>query len=193
MKKILIIDGHPNNESFCSALRESYKKGAMGAQVELKEIIIRDLKFNPNLEKGYAAPMDFEPDLQEAWEKILWAEHIVWIHPVWWGGMPAICKGFIDRVFRPGFAFKMHAGGASWDKLLSGRTGHIITTMGAPAWYHRFFVGAPGVTQLKTATLEFCGVKPVKVTYIGGISPASTPEYRQSWLSKVEQLGKSAK
>ena len=192
MKKILIINGHPNAESFSAGMAEAYKKGAETSKAEVKEIIIRNLKFNPNLEFGYTKPMELEPDLEEAWQKIKWAEHIVWIHPVWWGGMPAISKGFIDRVFRPGHAFKFKEGGMSWDKLLSGKTGHIITTMGAPAWYHRFVVGAPGVTQLKATTLEFCGVKPVKVTYIGGMGN-SAPEYRASWLSKIEALGKANK
>ena len=191
MKKILIINAHPNPESFCAAICDSYKKGAEGSKAEIKEIVIRNLKFNPNLEFGYSKAMELEPDLQEAWEKILWAEHIVWIHPVWWGGMPAISKGFIDRVFRPGFAFKFREGGM-WDKLLTGRTAHIITTMGAPSWYHRFILGAPGVTQLKNATLEFCGIKPVKVTYIGGMGN-STAECRAGWLTKIEQMGKSYK
>jgi NAD(P)H dehydrogenase (quinone) len=53
MKKILIINGHPNSESFNFGLYESYKKGALTAGAEIKEIAIKDLKFNPNLQFGY--------------------------------------------------------------------------------------------------------------------------------------------
>ena len=83
MKKILIINGHPNNNSLNFALAAAYKKGAVNAGAEVREIIIRDLKFNPNLQSGYQKRTELEPDLLEAWENVKWAEHLVWIHPVW--------------------------------------------------------------------------------------------------------------
>ena len=105
-KRILIINGHPNNDSFNFALAGSYKKGALRAGAEVQEIVIRDLTFNPNLKSGYQKRTELEPDLLAAWDKIKWADHLVWVHPVWWGGLPAVTKGFIDRVFLPGFAFQ---------------------------------------------------------------------------------------
>ncbi len=107
MKKILIINGHPNRNSFNFGLSASYKKGAIAAGADIKEIVIRDLNFNPNLQFGYQKRTELEADLLDAWEKIKWAEHLVWIHPVWWGGLPAISKGFIDRLFLSGFAFSV--------------------------------------------------------------------------------------
>ncbi|MEJ7676773.1 MAG: NAD(P)H-dependent oxidoreductase [Segetibacter sp.] len=104
-KKILIISGHPDKESFNFGLSEAYKKGAISSGVDIKEIVVRDLEFNPNLQFGYRKRTELEPDLIDAKEKIKWAEHLVWIYPVWWGSIPAILKGFIDRVFLPGFAF----------------------------------------------------------------------------------------
>jgi len=67
MKKILIINGHPNSESFNFGLYESYKKGALTAGAEIKEIAIKDLKFNPNLQFGYQKKTELEPDLLDAW------------------------------------------------------------------------------------------------------------------------------
>lgn len=189
MKKIALINGHPNHESFNFALVEAYKKGAENSGAEIKEIIIRDLVFNPNLQFGYQKRMDLEPDLLKAWEIIQWADHLVWVHPVWWGGLPAVTKGFIDRLFLPGLAFKYRENSVWWDKFLTGKTAHIITTIDQPGWYYRMFYGRPSINQLKKSTLEFCGVKPVKVTYIG-IIKNSKEEQRQKWIEKVYSLGR---
>lgn len=188
MKKILIINGHPNKESFNFGLVAAYKKGALQAGAQVKEIVIAELYFNPNLQFGYQKRTEQEPDLIEAWEKIKWADHMVWVHPVWWGGLPSITKGFIDRLFLPGFAFQYRENSMFWDKLLKGKTAHIITTLDQPGWYYRLVYGRPSVNQLKKSTLEFCGVKPVKVTYIG-IIKNSKEAARKKWLEKVEKLG----
>lgn len=188
-KKILIINGHPNKDAFNYGITTAYKKGAKNSGAEVKEIIIADLKFNPNLQFGYQKRTELEPDLTEAWEKIKWAEHLVWVHPVWWGGLPAILKGFIDRLFLPGFAFQYKENSMWWDKLLKGKTAHIITTIDQPSWYYWLVYGRPSVNQLKKATLEFCGIKPVKVTYFGIVKTA-TNELREKWLDKVEELGR---
>jgi putative NADPH-quinone reductase len=132
--------------------------------------------------------MELEPDLQNAQEKIKWADHLVWVHPVWWGSLPALLKGFIDRVFLPGFAFKYRENSVMWDRLLSGKTAHIITTMDSPVWYYKLFTGKPGINQLKKATLEFCGVKPVKVTCMGMVRK-STELSREKWLLKIKKAG----
>jgi NAD(P)H dehydrogenase (quinone) len=192
MKKILIINGHPNKDSFNFGIAKAYKNGAEKSGAEVKEIIITDLLFNPNLQFGYQKRIEHEPDLIEAWAKILWAEHLVWIHPVWWGGLPAMTKGFIDRLFLPGFAFQPKENSIWWDKLLKGRSAHIITTIDQPSWYYRFVYGRPSVNQLKKTVLEYCGIKPVKVTYVG-IVKTSTAVLREKWLAKVQLLGQKQK
>ncbi|ABG57686.1 NAD(P)H-dependent oxidoreductase [Cytophaga hutchinsonii] len=192
MKNILIIKGHPNKNSFNTALAEAYKTGASTQQVEIKEISIADLNFDPNLAFGYEKRMPHEPDLLDAWEKIKWADHLVWVHPVWWGSMPAKLKGFIDRLFLPGLAFKYRENSVWWDKLLTGKTAHIITTLDQPGWYYALVYGKPSINQLKKSTLHFCGIKPVNVTYIGIIKDA-TEKQRNKWLQRVESLGKKLK
>lgn len=191
-KKILIINGHPNKDSFNFALAEAYKIGAEIAGAEVKEIVVAELQFNPNLKYGYQKRMELEPDLLESWEKIKWADHLVWVHPVWWGGLPAITKGFIDRLFLPGLAFRYRENSVWWDKLLKGKTAHIITTLDQPGLFYRFYFGRPSVNQLKRSTLDFCGVKPVKVTYIG-IVRNSLPAQRENWLNNVKKLGQKQK
>ena len=188
MKKILIINGHPNTSSFNFAIAEAYKNGALQSGSEVAIITIANLNFNPNLQFGYQKRTELEPDLVESWKKIQDAHHLVWIHPVWWGGLPAITKGFIDRLFLPGMTFQYRENSVWWDKLLKGKTAHIITTLDQPSWYYRFFYGRPSVNQLKKATLEFCGIKPVKVSYIGIVKTADEFQ-REKWLKKVFDFG----
>ena len=192
MKNILIINGHPNRESFNFGIMNAYREGAEKAGAKVQQIIIADLQFDPNLKYSYQKRTDLEPDLLEAWDKILWADHLVWVHPVWWGGFPAIMKGFIDRLFLPGLAFKYRENSVWWDKLLAGKTAHIITTMDQPGWYYRMFFGRPSINQLKKSILEFCGVKPVKVTIVG-IIKTSDETQRRKWMDKVRILGMKLK
>lgn len=191
-KKVLIINGHPNEGSFNFGVANAYENGARSVGAEVKHLVVSELKFNPNLEFGYQKRTPLEPDLIAAWEAIQWAEHLVWVHPVWWGGLPAIMKGFIDRLFLPSMAFQYRENSIQWDKLLKGKTAHIITTLDQPSWYYRLVYGRPSVNQLKKSTLEFCGISPVKVTYLG-IVKTSDFNVRKKWLEKIEQLGKKLK
>lgn len=192
MKRIAIINGHPNPGSFCHAIAAAYKAGAEEKGATVKEIQIATLDFDPNLKYGYRQRQELEPDLQEAWEIILWADHLVWVHPVWWGGFPALMKGFIDRLFLPGMAYKYRENSVWWDKLLKGKTAHMITTLDQPGWYYRFSFGRPSVNQLRRSILEFCGIKPVRVSYVGIIKTA-TESKRKKWLEQVLEMGKRLK
>ncbi len=192
MKRIALINGHPNPGSFCHAITAAYKAGAEASGAAVKEIRIAALDFEPNLKYGYRQRQELEPDLQEAWQIIQWADHLVWVHPVWWGGFPAIMKGFIDRLFLPGMAYKYRENSVWWDKLLNGKTAHIITTLDQPGWYYRFSFGRPSVNQLRRSVLEFCGIKPVRVSYVGIIKTA-TEVKRKKWLEQVQEMGKRLK
>ena len=187
-KKILIIDGHPDAESYVSALGEAYKIGAIKSGAEVQKINIRALDFNPNLMFGYRKRTELEKDLLDAQQKILWADHIVWLFPVWWGGLPAILKGFIDRVFLPGFAFEKIENSLWWNKLLKGKTAHIISTLDQPSWFYTLFNHQPTVYAMKRMTLQFVGISRVKVTTIGPVR-LSKESFRNKWLQKIEQLG----
>lgn len=190
MKKILIINGHPDKESFNYALSKSYKLGTEKSNTEVKIINIRELNFNPNLEFGYRKRTELEPDLLETQNKLKWADHLVWIYPVWWGSLPAIMKGFIDRVLLPGFAFKKRANSLWSDKYLTNKTARIICTLDQPSWYYRWYYKRPSTNAMKKLTLHFIGVKKVKVTTIGPIR-MSEEKFRKKWLKKVEKLGKT--
>jgi putative NADPH-quinone reductase len=191
MKNILLIVGHPDAESYNFALADAYEIGLAAGEVAgaIRRLNIRDLDFNPNLEFGYRKRTELEPDLLAAWEDIQWADHLVWIYPVWWGSFPAIMKGFIDRVFLPGFVFRKHEGSLTkWDKLLSGKTARIIQTLDQPGWYYRLVNSRPSTHAMKKLTMGFTGVRKVKVTSLGPFR-LSTPAWREKQLNKVMVLG----
>ena len=189
MKDILIINGHPDSKSYVAALADAYEKGAVLKAKKVERIDLAKLDFNPNLAYGYRKVSPLEPDLQEAIEKINRAEHIVWLFPVWWYGYPALMKGFIDRIFLPGIAFKYN-GKPVPDKLWKGKSGHIILTADTPRWYSRLFMKDPAINQMKKGTLQFSGISPVKVTYISPIKDSSDA-FRSKWLEKVRLMGEN--
>ena len=192
MKQVLIINGHPDKQSYNYALSAAYLKGARKTDAILAQINIADLEFNPNLEFGYRKRTELEPDLLEAIDKIKKADHIVLVFPMWWYGYPALMKGFIDRTFLPGITFQPIEGKAMPKKLLKGKTARIIITADTPKWYDSLFMKSPAINQFKKGTLEFCGISPVKVTYISPIK-GSNIAHKEKWLEKIAVLGKKLK
>ena len=169
----------------------AYRSGAEEAGYQVSHIVIRDLAFEPNLRFGYKQRLELEPDLLAAIDAMKACDHMVWVHPVWWGGLPALLKGFIDRTFLPSIMFDYNEaklGGMGWDGYLEGKTARIIATMDTPKVLYRLLYSAPSVNQLKKTTLEFCGVKPVKVTQFAPVK-GSTQAKREHWVKTVHELG----
>lgn len=190
MKKILVINGHPKKESLSGAITERYVEGAKSAGADVRVIHVADMSLEQYMRYDHFSHDAIGEANTKAQEDISWAQHIVIVYPVWWGSIPAILKCFIDMVFASGFAFRYKSKSALPEKLLTGKTGHIITTMDTPWFIYRYFYGAPSVNQLKSRTLEFCGITPVKVTHFGPVV-SSTEEARKNFLTKVYSLGKA--
>lgn len=188
-KKVLIINGHPDEESYNKGIEKAYARGLDPKKTEHRILALSNLKFDTNLHYGYRKRTTLEPDLEQAIDWIKWADHLVWIHPVWWYSMPALLKGFIDRTFLPGIAFETIEGKSFPKQLFKGKTGHIIATSDTPWWYYRYIMKAPATFELKKGTLEFTGISPVKNTYIAPIK-GSTPEFRKKWLDKIEVMAR---
>lgn len=188
MKKILVVQGNPRLDSFCGALADAYAHEAAQAGAEVKRLNLSELSFDPILREAYLRDTPLEPDLQRAQQWIQESQHLVFVYPVWWGSMPALLKGFVDRTFLPGFAFKYRKDSSLWDRLLVGRSARMILTMDAPLWYNALIYRKCSERAMKAAVLEYSGIKPVRVTAFGQIRK-STPEQRDRYLSKVAALG----
>ncbi len=187
-QRILVILGHPAPGSLCAGMANAYVQGAQAAGAEVRLLDLSTLHFNPLLHAGHQGEQPLEPDLLAAQADITWAEHLVWVYPIWWGAMPALQKGFIDRVLLPGYAFKYRQGSSLWDKLLAGRSAELLVTMDSPPWYFRWVTRMPGHHQMKKAILEFCGIHPVKVHSFGPVRTAGAQRL-DGWVEQARQLG----
>lgn len=188
-RNIFVFCGNPVEGSLCAQFAERYAADASAAGHACRAMSVGAMKFDPNLRFGYHQRLDLEPDLLEAQDSIRWAEHLVFIYPTWWGSMPALMKGFVDRTFLPEFAFRYRKNSVFWDRLLAGRTARLIVTMDAPWWWDTIVNGATSRHTMAAPILKFSGVRPVRQTVFDQVR-RSTPEKRARWLDLVATLGR---
>ena len=187
-KHILIIHCHPVTDTFIDKLQQAYIEAARAKGAEIKQLVLRELQYNINFSEGYRGNQTLESDLVVAQEAISWADHLVFFYPNWWGTYPALLKGFIDRVFLPGFAFRYNKGRTNPERLLKGKTARLIVTMDSPKWYYYLIQFAPGHHAMRKGLLHFVGIKPVKVTTLGLLRKADEKR-RTSWIRKMKRMG----
>lgn len=187
--KVLVILGHPRRDSYNAGLAESYVQGARAAGADVEYLRVADLSFDLHVQ--VPAPQDQfeEVDIREARRLVKWADHLVFVYPTWWGSMPALLKGFIDRVFVPGFAF-YEIQPDTFKKLLSPKTAQLIITMDTPVLIDRLTNGAPSRRSVANATLRFCGVSPVRTMVLSSVKHSSD-ERKREWLATAFQKGKA--
>ena len=129
--------------------------------------------------------------LEDVTGRLLGADHVVLIYPLWLGTLPALTKAFLEQVFHRDTAFEPARDG-KWPKgRLSGKSARVIVTMGMPALVYRFWYGGHSLKSLERNILRFIGFKPVRDTVFGMIEMVSD-EKRKSWLKRVEALGRQA-
>lgn len=189
-KKILLIDGHPSENSLCALLSLEYIKGAKEGNQEIKELILRDLKFDPILRYGLSKEFnqELEEDLVKSQEFIKDCQHLVIVSPMWWGSVPALLKGFFDRVLLGGFAYRFNPKTGMPIKLLKGRTASVIYTQGAPKFIS-FLIGDTFWPMIKSQVLGFCGFSNIKRYQIGSAKNISDERMKRILL-KVYEMGK---
>ena len=185
---VLVINGHPRNDSFSEALVNAYLDGATRAGVNVTNLKLADLSFNLNVTEASPRNQHFEEDILHAQELIAVSDHLVFVYPTWWGTMPAILKGFIDRVFTPGFAFEDIEGGTGYAPLLRGKSAHIITTMDSPKWVYHLIYRSPGHNAMRRATLQFCGINPITISSFSSVKSSSAIQ-RDQWITKIRNEG----
>ncbi|MFZ4573796.1 MAG: NAD(P)H-dependent oxidoreductase [Phycisphaerales bacterium] len=187
MARVLIICGHPDPDSFVAALCREYAEGARKGGHEVRQLVLSAIKFDPIL-RGRKHAMPLEPDLLAAQDSIKWCQHLVVGYPTWWGSMPALLKGFIDRTILPGFGYQYRKGSPLWDRLLAGRSARVMVTMDAPSLYDLLVYWASSRRTMTHPILRFCGFKPVRTSTFSSVK-SSTAERRTKWLASVGQLG----
>jgi putative NADPH-quinone reductase len=189
--QVLILDGHPDAGRLTGHLLDHYAK-SLPASAQIVRIAIRDLSFNLNLEKGYGAAQDWEPDLTHLAAALDACDHLVVGFPLWWGAEPALLKAALDRILLPGFAFKYHQHDTFWDRLLAGRSADVLITMDTPPWYLDLAYGNPVGKRWTNQVLGFVGFAPVRVLRFGPTRRGGAQKGMSIWQAKIARAAASA-
>lgn len=188
-RTLLIIDGHPDAESFCRHLADAYEAGARAAGHPVERLNVRELTFDPILHYGYRQGQPLEPDLLRAQELIRRSAHLVWVAPMWWGGLPGLLKGFIDRTFIRDFSHRFDPQRKLPVKLLTGRSASLLYTQSSPRWYTALVHRDHFWRMVRRSIFEFVGFHPVRRRCYAGVKSCGDDE-RRTMLEDARELGR---
>jgi len=188
-RKIFIWVAHPKPASLCAALADAYEAGARSEGADIRRLDLADMAFNGSAEVAKHSPL--ESDLIAWQEALAWCDHVMIVHPYWWGAMPARAKAVLDRALSSGFAFKYHERGMGWDKLLKGRTADALITSDTPPLLDTILYRKPGRRVLRNQVLGFVGIRMRKIVQLGSVKLAN-PQRIGTWLERAHTMGRKA-
>ena len=155
---ILVIYSHPKNTSLNAALKDAFVEG-VSKQHTVKVLDLYAMKFNPVYEEEYLN-RTVGADVLAIQQDITKSDLLVFVTPTWWYNVPAILKGFFDRVLTRKFAFDYakFLGFTYPVRLLKGKKALYITTLNSPWWWYYLGMGNWMIRSLDRGTLGFCGI-----------------------------------
>ena len=187
--KILIIYGHPYPQSFNQAIMTTLldRLKTNGQEVQLRDLYA--LRFDPVLKAGELEGFkknEYPEDIRREQDFVRWADTLVFISPIWWGGLTAIMRGYCDRVFSLNFAYREDTGGPQG--LLNGKSGYLINTIGAPlAVYEQAGIIASMKQTIGEIIFGFCSITLAGHTFFGSVGTC-TDEERRGMLAEVRRI-----
>ncbi|MCL2235513.1 MAG: NAD(P)H-dependent oxidoreductase [Defluviitaleaceae bacterium] len=183
--KVLVINGHPDDESYVSALFRGYVENLNKDRHEVRVLELGKMSFDPVLRHGYRKRMEEDQEILQSQEYVQWAEHIVLFYPIWFETVPSLLQGWFERVLSPGVAYKMD--GYKIAKMLKGKTAHLVSTSLSPVLL-QILRGDIELRAVKRV-LKFCGIKIRRVDRLGHyvVGKYENPGKRKSFLSRLER------
>jgi putative NADPH-quinone reductase len=187
-RRIAVIQGHPDPEAhhLLHALANSYAEGASSAGHEVRRLEVAKFEFLLLRTQSEFETGGLPPGLVQAGEDLRWAQHWVFLFPLWHGTMPALLKGFLEHIFRPGFAMEYKKNGFP-KRLLAGRSARIVVTMGMPVLLYRWYFGAYGLRSFERSMLSFAGIRPIRESLYG--LALSDDKKRARWIADLRRHG----
>jgi NAD(P)H dehydrogenase (quinone) len=158
--KTLIVYAHPDHESHAKHTLEVVESKLKEQKEDYEVLDLYHIKFDPILSKEEMYDRKEkgpEHDVVKMQKKITDSDHLIFIYPIWWNGMPAILKGFVDRVFSSGYAFKYVNGMPQG--LLKGKKATVFVSTGAKKWITCLFLGDRFKKNAIKDIFGFCGIK----------------------------------
>lgn len=190
--KVLLLNGHPDEGSFSDAIVSVYAGAAREAGHFVQAVAIRELKGDPVLRGGFHASRLLEAEIKIQQDLIHWCDHLVIVTPNWWESAPALLKGYIDRVFQPGFAVRYHNRYPYKEPLLRGHSARVIYTGNARWAVGRLFRTDMFWRWIRGCVLRYCGFDPVRRLALYGACDSSEVQ-RAGFLAEVADLGRRAR
>lgn len=172
--KILVVYTHPNHSSLNYSFLQKVLAGIHlnPSTTDVKVLDLYKEAFNPILvfnEDQKRRDMHKDPETEIYRAQILWADHIVYIYPIWWGRPPAMLLGYIDRLFSTDFAYRNKGKGYNVEGLLKGKSVTCISTMKGPTGYIQLLLNNTHKTLMKKALFGYVGIKKVKFFEFGSM------------------------
>ena len=192
--RVLLVYCHPCEESFNRAVRDTAMRALAesGHEVELLDLYAIGFEpaMSPNERRCYHQPEANEVPISEHLALLKWAEALVFVYPTWWFGLPAMLKGWCDRVFVPHATFVMPDEKHPLGPLLTNiRRITVFTTCGATWWLSKY-VGEPGRRTILRGLRWLCHPK-CKTSYLAHYKmDTSTPASRARFLNRVDKLAR---
>lgn len=187
-KKIVIICGNPDKDTFTGSVLDTYQIAAEDAGHEVRRFNLGEMNFDPILHKGYKEIQPLEPDLIALQQAITESDHIVIGYPNWWCTMPALLKGLFDRFWLPGFAFNFNKQTKQIEQHLAGRTARVYVLSGTHSPFKTWWKFGDFTNEIQYGILEFAGIKTQVTTF--GPCERVDDACRNSWLKDVSKHGK---
>lgn len=191
LKKIVVLCGHPDKETFTGSVLDTYESAAREAGHEVVRFNLGEMNFDPILHKGYKEIQQLEPDLLTLQQAITDCDHLVIGYPNWWTTMPALLKGLFDRFWLPGFAFNFNKQTKRVESHLTGRTARVFVLSGSHSPFRTWWRYGDYTNEIQYGILEFAGIKAKVTTY--GPCEHVEDKHRTNWMKEVANLGKAAK
>jgi NAD(P)H dehydrogenase (quinone) len=147
--RVLVVYAHPLQSSFVSAIHDPILRKLIAQGHQVDDLDLYAEGFQPVLTAGerevhYQAGSNLT-GVEFYVERLRSAEALILCFPTWWYGVPAILKGWFDRIWLPGVAFHNPPGGGSIRRGLIGlKSLTVVTTYNAPWWFIRLYMGEPG-------------------------------------------------
>jgi NAD(P)H dehydrogenase (quinone) len=159
--RVLVIYAHPLADSFAAALHQRVLAALRSGGHQVDDCDLYAVGFDPVLNaaerESYNTPTPDLSGVAEHVARLRAAEGLVLCFPTWWYGMPAILKGYFDRVWAQGVAFRLaEGGGAILPGLANIRKVWVVTTYGAPWWYIRLVLRDPVRAVLLGGLARLC-------------------------------------
>jgi NAD(P)H dehydrogenase (quinone) len=184
--KTLIIYAHPNTPGHCPAIFDEVKSQLKQMNKEFEVLDLYKMKYDPVLHENEhytCGNREVSKENKEIQEKISNTDKLVFIYPVWWNSMPAIMKGFLDKVFTARYAFA-YEGHLIPRKLLKGKKASVFITTGSPPILFHTYFGSRAAKIIKRDSLGFFGIK-AKVFYLGNARTLDEGKHK-----KIEKLAR---